>query len=399
MATNNPSSTRPVSKYAAIDALFNKRPDSAADTRPLDYSPSTTDSSSLPTDDERIDYFAAFRPTKHNAPLVIPDIDADLRLCSVFNERSIGLRNDFESRQNFQQMPPEGVDIFASTELPIYRRPPPPAPSPSNDFYNTTATDLNPHAARFIPTKPYVPPSPFPAGERWFNVFWSGAEATVARDHGLWAAKLVACREWDTQAIIELVQHFCWRGTEYDQSRSGRVASFARHVYSEFLEKMGEWYSSCFMWHLRECVVTTFRLCWKPDEPQSITFKPTETYVTAATCLAAFIGDLYTQNMVPAHVPHRALTLLLAGLTTVEHMHAIHELLLHANQRLWTQLPDRNAAVQDFVASFRQRTSTFDAGSTLMGQQIDVSKVQIWVKEVVAMMHRWQRSTQLDSMQ
>lgn len=106
---------------------------------------------------------------------------------------------------------------------------------------------------------------------------------------------------------------------------------------------------------------------------------PSETYLSSALSLTTFIGDLFTQGLLPRSTIHHCLSILVAELNAVEHIHAIHLLLLHANARLWRG-KDAASAIKDFVASFTQRASCLAEDSSVMGSTIAKSEIRAWVK-------------------
>jgi hypothetical protein len=68
-----------------------------------------------------------------------------------------------------------------------------------------------------------------------------------------------------------------------------------------------------------------------------------------------------------------------AELNAIEHIHAIHLLVLHANSRLWRG-KDANKAIKDFVASFTQRASCMGDDASVMGNPFKKSELRAWVK-------------------
>ncbi|EGN98186.1 hypothetical protein SERLA73DRAFT_138506, partial [Serpula lacrymans var. lacrymans S7.3] len=57
--------------------------------------------------------------------------------------------------------------------------------------------------------------------------------------------------------------------------------------------------------------------------------------LSSALAFAAFVGDLFSQHFINQASVHHCLSVLLAKLSAVEHIYAIHALLLHANKTLW----------------------------------------------------------------
>lgn len=69
----------------------------------------------------------------------------------------------------------------------------------------------------------------------------------------------------------------------------------------------------------------------------------------------------------------------MAELNAIEHVQAIHLLLLHANARLWRG-KDAVKAIKDFVASFTQRASCIGDNASILGSQFKKTEMRAWVK-------------------
>lgn len=176
-----------------------------------------------------------------------------------------GSQEKTQQRQSWSEVQPQYT--FTSTHD-IH----PPSPTPVTQKFN-------PHAAPFVPTyalanhdlPAYVPspvpqiaqplPSPQPV---WFNNFWAGTHTNTTNEHKAHSFELVSSQIWTTEAIAELAQNFCWKGSEGLFPESAGVAPFARAVYIEFWNKdaAGGQCGSAFLSHLQECVVWTFDACW-----------------------------------------------------------------------------------------------------------------------------------------
>lgn len=76
----------------------------------------------------------------------------------------------------------------------------------------------------------------------------------------------------------------------------------------------------------------------------------------------------------------------MAELNSVEHIQAIHLLLLHANTKLWKG-KDANKSIRDFVASFTQRASCLADNASILGNTFKKSEIRGWVKVNCDMSH------------
>jgi hypothetical protein len=135
-------------------------------------------------------------------------------------------------------------------------------------------------------------------------------------------------------------------------------------------------------------------------------------YVSSALSLAAFIGDLFAYNLLPVSQIHMCLSLLVGDLSSVEHVHAIHLLILHAGSGAWG-VHDEDVFVKNFSQlaheadlcggvegrEFDWANSCGDVGVSLVGRAVHEGEVAAWVCEIGGMMQRWKmkrHSSKLD---
>ena len=293
--------------------------------------------------------------------------------------------------------------------------------------------ELNPLAAPFVPTsnvpqqissaipppqqsRRRVPaPTPPQIQPPWLSAFGDGSCVTDAPDSDALAFSLVSSCTWTMEAMGELAQHFCWKGSEAASADNAAVAPFSLAVYRKFWDVHGEDIAKSFLWHLRECVVGTFLVCWdavstpsvsvsnacptddflNQDQPQSISYKsaPSFSYVASALSLTTFIGKLFAQDLVTAHHAVTCLYLLLNNLVSIEHVQAIHSLLLHATFKLWHDVNVEgraNGSTSDFVPCFVHHAKLLKDNMSVLGKSLKPGELDIRITEIVDMVNEWQ---------
>lgn len=109
---------------------------------------------------------------------------------------------------------------------------------------------------------------------------------------------------------------------------------------------------------------------------------PSQEYLSSALSLTTFVGALFAHGLLPRSTIHHCLSVLVAELSTVEHIHAIHLLVLHATAKLWRG-KDVNKAIKDFVTSFTQRASCVAESAeeaSVMGACWTKGEIRAWIK-------------------
>ncbi|KIM78422.1 hypothetical protein PILCRDRAFT_824303 [Piloderma croceum F 1598] len=378
----------------------------------LELSPSSSNSTLIDHDDAFLDY--AKDPTFIEEPFFPLDTQGNPQLFSIMSERSKYFVDEISRRTEQRKALSMNTDISSCPStpspsssitsntfnpnaiafVPSYTHPARSTPSPSSSI---SSTSINPNAAPFIPSYTPLVPASIPGlisevpDDSWFPIFWEGVSTKEANAQQLHAAALVDSMEWESESLAVLSQHFCWKGAEGAADELGGVVSFARLVHDCFRATYGDWYANCLTRHIRECVVGHFKACWKSEQPQAITYAnpPSISYLSSALSLTTFVGDLYAQGLLPRSSIHHCISILVAELNAIEHIHAIHLLVLHANSRLWRG-KDANKAIKDFVASFTQRASCMGDDASVMGNPFKKSELRAWVKEITDMLNRWQ---------
>lgn len=141
----------------------------------------------------------------------------------------------------------------------------------------TDLDKLNPRAREFVPYHPaspsvaiIIPSAPptattrqsgLPSNPAWYISFIAGSksQSTDSQLHN--SIDIIEAGEWTMDDMADLAQYFCWKGAEANHPY---LAFFARILYIKFGEMRGEDIAKSFLWHLRECVVGTFKVCWDP---------------------------------------------------------------------------------------------------------------------------------------
>lgn len=353
---NNPPPPLPPTVQSIQDKLwlsqFYARLHSTVDSSPL-----SSNATLVEDDDDLMDHFNVCK--LEDPFFAVPDVDSDLR--PIEDPRPLYLNTN--------------IPLDLST---------PSSPSPASSL------GTNPFAVPFVPSQFTTP--------LWFSTFWIGVSTDDVQVHNAYSIDLVNSTQWTTQALADLAQHFCWKGADPTTDVCS-VAPFARAVHDRFRETYGDLYANSLTRHIREIVVGHFKACWKSvspsflphpdpplltsqqDQPYSITYPnpPSIPYLTSAHTLTTFIGDLFSQGLLPRSTIHHCLSILIAELTSIEHMHAIHLLLLHANTKLWKG-KDANATIKDFVANFTQRSTRMGERSSILGHEITKDELQAKVK-------------------
>ncbi|KAJ6518666.1 hypothetical protein C8R45DRAFT_948880 [Mycena sanguinolenta] len=269
---------------------------------------------------------------------------------------------------------------------------------------STPREELNPLAAPFVPrspvkavvppprlTKPVQPPATRPV---WLDAFTRGACTSATPEHNSLATSVVASRRWPIEAMAELAQHFCSRGSEKITDESAGIAPFAFMVYRKFFEIYGEEVAQSFVWHLRESVVGAFKACWDPDYANAISYAdpPSFNYVASAIAQATFVGQLFKCDLIPG--PHTAtcISILLKGLNSYEHLEALRALISTAGASFWhgPGTPGKgNIAIHQFVATFLAAVTPLRWNMSVLGRFLKTNDMRDIIAEVETMVSGW----------
>ncbi|KIK69942.1 hypothetical protein GYMLUDRAFT_34344 [Collybiopsis luxurians FD-317 M1] len=274
--------------------------------------------------------------------------------------------------------------------------------------------ELNPQAPPFVPTqkalqtlRPPRPPlssiirdrvlaasgvSPFPTPPEttrptasWVAIF-QAASSAPANSEILTerATELAHSTFWHPAALAELAQHFCWKASaaNSDVARES-MAPFAWEVFCALWDAFDEDTAKSFVWHLRESVIGTFKGCWSTAESSkaiSYRFTPSEEYIASANWLTAFVGSLFTFNLVHAQHIKMCLSILVHELASLEHITAVSILIEHAGPALWrypgsvadpvpiSRSEPSQEMVHLFLRSFLPKTASLQNGSSVVAK-------------------------------
>ncbi|KAJ3801959.1 hypothetical protein GGU11DRAFT_767293 [Lentinula aff. detonsa] len=297
---------------------------------------------------------------------------------------------------------------------------------------------LNPQAALFVPQQPtrsiqsprtrlrdrvlastscpLIPPPPLrplKANPLWMTIFHSASTTSPISSIFLIdrATELVHSRFWHSEALAELAQHYCWKASaaNTDVNRE-TMAPFAWEVYRALYTAFDEDTAESFVCHLRNLLIGTFEGCWFATESFkaiSYRFTPSEEYVTSATWLAAFIGDLFTFGLIRVQHIKLCLNILVHELISLQHISAISVMIDHAGPQFWcypggvrsTTLPLTMAKVEEpsreminlFLRNFLPKTAKLQNGNSVLARKVVAgsSEKDKKVNEVLDILAQW----------
>ncbi|KAH7905308.1 hypothetical protein BJ138DRAFT_792073 [Hygrophoropsis aurantiaca] len=264
-------------------------------------------------------------------------------------------------------------------------------------------SDFNPNAAPFIPSGLYsrsASPAPQPAPE-WPRAFEVGTSSSQPEKQLHFAKYLARDIHWSFSDICKLADLFCRQAAaERSPESPNNTALFARAVHNAFQEIHGEWVSSCFAFQLRQRVLGLFKSFWSSDQPQALSLQSmvSEEYIHSAYSICCFIGDLFTIRLVGDIVVHHCLSMILAETNALEHIHAIHAIVLRAKAGPW-QGRDSLRVVRNFTVTFSQRTSSIREDASLVGHSFTLQDVQELIMQVhiTRRISEWQAQPQESS--
>ncbi|KAF7370701.1 hypothetical protein MSAN_00703300 [Mycena sanguinolenta] len=252
---------------------------------------------------------------------------------------------------------------------------------------STPREELNPLAAPFFPrsppvkavvppprlTKPAQPPATRPV---WLDAFTRGACTSATPEHHSLATAVVASRRWPIEAMAELAQHFCSRGSEKITDESAGIAPFAFMVYRKFFDIYGEEVAQSFIWHLREAVVGAFKACWDPDYANAISYAdpPSFNYVASAIAQATFVGQLFKAS------------------THMNTSKPCAPLISTAGASFWhgPGAPGKgNIAIHQFVATFLAAVAPLRWNMSVLGRFLKANDMRDIIAEVETLVSGW----------
>ena len=258
-----------------------------------------------------------------------------------------------------------------------------------------SADELNPNAMPFVPS--FLPPAPLgskplpvsssncrrllrpvPEGTiptripRWLLTFRRALNATS--DHDLLSMIVVNSELWDSsEAMAGLAQEFAWHGAEdTPPEQATAVSAFAQEVYKKFRDMRGKEYGESFLWHIKEAVLGTYISVWdavsyqvydesrglteccatQNNNPEAVSYQwiPSLEYIRAAIALGAFIGDLFTRDIITCANVTACLNIVMQNLVAFEHVEAIQALVVHAGPTYWFLSGEGSEGIHRFEA-------------------------------------------------
>jgi hypothetical protein len=310
------------------------------------------------------------------------------------------------------------------------------APDVYDSRFGNTYKELNPEAAPFIPSVQLSQPSRLPLSPiiqarvlaasgasalpspptpdlkpiaSWVTIFHA-ASITPPTNPLILAERAVELAHstfWRPAVLAELAQHFCWKASaaNSDVDRES-LAPFAWEGYRALWDAYDEDTANSFVWHLRESLIGTFKGCWCTTESTraiSYRFAPSEEYVASATWLTAFIGSLFTFDLIRVQHIKMCLSILVHELCSLEHITAISVLIKYAGPNLWCY-PDGVALpipvitddpssemIHLFLDSFLPKTAKLGNGNSVLARTVEAGTAEKDEKlqEVINILAQW----------
>ena len=273
-----------------------------------------------------------------------------------------------------------------------------PMPSQLMHSRRLSVDELNPDAMPFVPS--FLPPAPLapismpapsnrrqllrpvPDGTlptripRWLLTFRRALNTATSAttDHDVLSMIIVNSEPWDSsEAMAELAQEFAWRGVEdAPPEQTGVASAFAQEVYKKFRDMRGGEYGESFLWHIKEAVLGTYISVWdavsyqvhdesrrftkccttQNNNPEAISYQwmPSLEYVRAGIALGAFIGDLFTRDIITCANVAACLNTVMQNLVAFEHVEAIQALVVHAGPTYWLSSGQGSEGIHRFEA-------------------------------------------------
>ncbi|KAI1781871.1 hypothetical protein LXA43DRAFT_1155285 [Ganoderma leucocontextum] len=267
-----------------------------------------------------------------------------------------------------------------------------PTPSPSTSWVQARAEQGRAeHIARVeVATarpNPYATPSPGPlARSPWAGVGlgvrvhhgWESAfrnasvthDAQVRRVH---AQTIVDMGQWrdETGELRALAGLFVERALEGYVKGFMSVAPFARELHEVF-RRRHEMLAMGFGEQLKQCVWEEFEAWWRPGKPTALTSRACQgrgQALAAGLGIAAFIGDLSSNNMFSAGSITECLQVLVGNMVATEQMRAVDTMLKHCDARLRVA---ESPALETILWAFR--TNVVRVNTSFVGVYQDSDK-------------------------
>ncbi|PIL35157.1 hypothetical protein GSI_02946 [Ganoderma sinense ZZ0214-1] len=232
-----------------------------------------------------------------------------------------------------------------------------PTPSPTKSWVQARAEQGRAaHIARVEAAtarpNPYAAPSPAPLarppwagvglGVRmhhgWERPFRNGSVTTDVQVRRVHARTIVDMGQWrdETGEVRALAGLFVERALEGYVKGFMSVAPFARELQDVFRQRH-EMLAASFGEQLKQCVWEEFEAWWRPGKPTALispTCQGRGQALAAGLGIAAFVGDLFNNNMLDAGCITECLQVLVGNMVVTEQIRAVDTILKHCDARL-----------------------------------------------------------------
>ncbi|GLB38161.1 hypothetical protein LshimejAT787_0500260 [Lyophyllum shimeji] len=263
-------------------------------------------------------------------------------------------------------------------------------------------TELNPHAAPFIPQLPpksrrLVRPTTGtmlrPRMPKWRRIFDLAIRAPIdEKDAQLHSLIIVGAESWDPEPMAELAQEFCWRFAEALPEDLDAVLHFMLRLHSQFTTMKSQEVGESFEWHLKEFILGTFISVWDAkNNPEALSydFVPSPQYTKSAIQLAGVIGALYARRFFDSKNISDCLETLIANFVSVEHADALAALVHRAGPSYWFHHPDGPVHLHRFGTAFTTVAQKLRGEMSLLGLPRSNEEVHRLLRSVDTCCREW----------
>lgn len=211
------------------------------------------------------------------------------------------------------------------------------------------------------PETEYKKPEPalLQVKQPWLTPFRRGCVTVDPKARRVHAQSVVAQCEWDADSLLELANKVVGRTAEGYTEELALLAPFARDIADSLAEDVGKVEAELFKEFLAECLLAEFAVWWDmvsclplpcrscdadmasaQDLPTSVGMLRYESlwevtrFFDTAFALATVVGQAFRERLLPAHVVHQCLVLLVRKLSMIEQVQAVHAIIMHADAAL-----------------------------------------------------------------
>ncbi|KAI0330841.1 hypothetical protein GY45DRAFT_1323195 [Cubamyces sp. BRFM 1775] len=215
---------------------------------------------------------------------------------------------------------------------------------------DTTATRraLNPNAGEFVPSSaraigPDASEDEKQVDHPWMEEFSAGTATTNAKVRKECARTIVVSHLWNAKTMQELTERFITRVRDHSGQDLVQIACFAKAMSNAFGLCAGGATSGYFRIFLMQSLLNTFAALWQEGSPTSFLSFPHQNpaaqtrfspkALTPALTVAAFIPELFTQNLVHVGFVFQCLHLLVDNMCWIEQLRGARALLCRLDYR------------------------------------------------------------------